>query len=280
MMFGKKTPKPDAALLARVSDTSDVDLGTYPEDALAVTGAYPARGGLDPRPDGLSAFRRLDGQSRKAAMQAALDRLVADGTLNVPAGSSLKDVVADGLDGKLPVMGPMADLYRLAFWFHRRGFQSGMVVDLGTTEGLHGVAMPPGVPAPGVETCLAVQPPDGGEISVLLVERADNEAGTRCYTLRTVRREFTRMAAFLFADVITPGEALRVQADQNYRFGQNSLRIQNVFVRNEGEDAAVGRVTMHVPKKKDKEPRYIKVSQSELIDLMTSRFIGSAARTQ
>jgi hypothetical protein len=37
---------------------------------------------------------------------------------------------------------------------------------------------------------------------------------------------------------------------------------------------------MHVPKKKDKEPRYIKVSESELIDLMTSRFIGSAARTQ
>jgi hypothetical protein len=30
-MFGKKTaPKPDAALLARVSDSSEVDLGTYP----------------------------------------------------------------------------------------------------------------------------------------------------------------------------------------------------------------------------------------------------------
>ena len=52
-MFGKKTaPKPDAALLARVSDSSEVDLGTYPEDALAVTGAYPARGSLDPRPMG------------------------------------------------------------------------------------------------------------------------------------------------------------------------------------------------------------------------------------
>jgi hypothetical protein len=280
-MFGKKTaPKPDAALLARVSDTSDVDLGTYPEDALAVTGAYPARGALDPSPDGPSAFRRLDAPARKAAMQAALDRLIADGTLNVPHGSDLKGVVADGLDGKLPVMGPMADLYRLAFWFHRRGFQSGMVVDMGTTEGLHGVAMPPGAPAPGVETCLGVQPPDGGDVSVLLCERADNEAGTRCYTLRTVRREFTRMAAFLFADVITPGEALHAQADQNYRFGQNSLRIQNVFVRHEGEDAAIGRVTMHVPKKKDKEPRYIKVSQNELIDFMTKRFIESSARTQ
>jgi hypothetical protein len=280
MMFGKKAPRPDAALLARVSDTSDVDLGTYPEDALAVTGAYPARGGLDPRPDGGSAFRRLDAQARKAAMQAALDRLIAEGTLNVPHGSDLKDVVADGLDGKLAVMGPMADLYHLAFWFHRRGFQSGMVVDMGTTDGLRGASMPPGVPAPGVETCLGVQPPDGGDVSVLLCERADNEAATRSYTLRTVRREFTLMAAFLFADVITPGEALRAQADQNYRFGQNSLRIQNVFVRHEGEEAAIGRVTMHVPKKKDKEPRYIKVTRDELIDFMTKRFTDSAARTQ
>ena len=135
-MFGKKTaPKPDAALLARVSDSSEVDLGTYPEDALAVTGAYPARGALDPRPDGPSAFRRLDSEARKAAMQAALDRLVADGTLNMPPGASLKDVVADGLDGKLAVMGPMADLYRLACWFHRRGFQSGMVMFMETTDG-------------------------------------------------------------------------------------------------------------------------------------------------
>jgi len=280
MMFGKKAPTPDAALLARVSDTADVDLGTYPEDALAVTGAYPARGALDPSPDGPSAFRRLDAQARKAAMQAALDGLIADGTLNVPHGTSLKDVVADGLDGKLAVMGPMADLYRLAFWFHRRGFQSGMVVDMETSDGLRGTAMPPGVPAAGVETCLGVQPPDGGDVSVLLCERADNDAGTRCYTLRTVRREFTRMGGFLFADVITPGEALRAQADQNYRFGQNSLRIQNVFVRHEGEDTAVGRVTMHVPKKKDKEPRYIKVSEGELIDFMTQRFTDSSARTQ
>src|SRR5580693_9627174 len=93
-MFGKKTaPKPDASLLARVSDSSEVDLGTYPEDALAVTGAYPARRSLDPKPDGPSAFRRLDSQSRKAAMQAALDRLIGVGTLNVPHGTSLKDVV-------------------------------------------------------------------------------------------------------------------------------------------------------------------------------------------
>ncbi|HTZ30555.1 MAG TPA: hypothetical protein VMC83_41590 [Streptosporangiaceae bacterium] len=280
VMFGKKTPKPDAALLARVSDTSDVDLGTYPEDALAVTGAYPARAALDPRPDGPSAFRQLDTQSRQVAMQAALDRLIADGTLNVPHGTSLKDVVADGLDGKLAVTGPMADLYRLACWFHRRGFQSGMAMFMETTEGLKDAVMPPGVPAPGAETCLAVQPPDGGDVSVLLVERNNTEAGTRSYTLRTVRRQFTRMGAFLFADVIAPGEALRVRADQQYRFGQKSLKIENEFVRHEGEDTAIGRVIMHATKPKNREPRYIKITQSELIDLMTSRFVTSAGRTQ
>jgi hypothetical protein len=280
-MFGKKTaPKPDAALLARVSDSSEVDLGTYPEDALAVTGAYPVRGALDPKPDGPSAFRRLDSQSRKVAMQAALDRLIADGTLNVPHGTSLKDVVADGLDGKLAVMGPMADVYQLAYWFHRRGFQSGMVMFMEETEGLAGVQMPPGAPAPGAETCLAVQPPDGGDVSVLLVERNNIEAGTRCYTLRTVHQQFTRMAAFLFADVITPGEALRVRVEQQFRFGQKSLKIENLFVRNEGEDAAIGRVTMNATKPKNREPRYIKVTQSELIDVMTSRFVASAGRTQ
>jgi hypothetical protein len=267
-------------LLARVSDTSEVDLGTYPEEALAVTGAYPARGALDPKPDGPSAFRRLDGQSRKVAMQAALDRLIADGTLNVPHGTSLKDVVADGLDGKLAVMGPMADLYRLAFWFHRRGFQSGMVMFMETTEGLADVAMPAGAPAPGAETCLAVQPPDGGDVSVLLVERNNIEAGTRSYTLRTVHQQFIRMAAFLFADVITPDEALRVRVDQQFRFGQRSLKIENEFVRHEGEDAAIGRVTMNATKPKNREPRYIKVTQSQLIDLMTSRFVASASRTQ
>jgi len=145
---------------------------------------------------------------------------------------------------------------------------------------LSSVQMPPGVPAPGIETCLAVQPPDGGDVSVLLCERADNQAGTRCYTLRTVRQEFTRMAAFLFADAIKPGEAFRAQADQNFRFGQNSLRIQNVFVRSGGEEAAMGRVTMHAPKRRNEEPLYIKVSRSELIDVMTKRFIESAARTQ
>ena len=106
-----------------------MDLGTYPEDALAVVGAYLARGSLDHRLDGASSFRRLDGR----------------------------------------------------------------------------------------------------QVSVLLVERSDNEASTRSYALRTVRQEFTRMAAFLFADVITPGEALRAEADERFRFGQRSLQVKNEF---------------------------------------------------
>ena len=125
-----------------------------------------------------------------------------------------------------------------------------------------------------------MQPPDGADVSVLLVERNNIEAGTRCYTLRTVHQQFIRVAAFLFADVITPGEALRVRIEQQFRFGQKSLKIENLFVRNEDEDAAFGRVTMNATKPKNREPRYIKVTQDELIDLMTSRFVASAGRTQ
>jgi hypothetical protein len=95
-----------------------------------------------------------------------------------------------------------------------------------------------------------------------------------------VHQQFIRMAAFLFADVITPDEALRVRVDQQFRFAQRSLKIENEFVRNEGEDAAIGRVTMNATKPKNREPRYIKITQSELIDLMTSRFVASASRTQ
>jgi hypothetical protein len=275
-MFRRRPPRPDPVLLARVSDATEVDLGTYPEDALAVVGAYPSRGGLDHGPGAASSFRRLDSQARKLAMQAALDRLIAGGTLDVPAGTALERVVADGLDGKLAITGPLADLYRLSTWFHRHGYQGGMVVSMVTTEGLLGAQLPPGVAGRGLETCVAVPPPDGGDVSVLLVERPDNQAGTRSYTLRTVRQEFTRIAGFLFADVITPGEALRAEASEWFRFGQRSLKIDTQFVRTEGEETAIGRVIVQA--RKAAEPRYIKVSASELVSLMTSRFVSSSAR--
>jgi hypothetical protein len=37
---------------------------------------------------------------------------------------------------------------------------------------------------------------------------------------------------------------------------------------------------MNATKPKNREPRYIKVTRDQLIDLMTSRFVSTAARTQ
>jgi hypothetical protein len=277
-------PEPDPALLARVTEATEVDLGTYPEDALAVVGAYPARGALDRWPGGLSSFRRLDGEARRAAMQAALDRLAAEGTLQVPPGADLTGIVADGLDGKLAVNGQLAELYRLSWWFHRHGFQAGMVVSMATSDGLRGVQMPYGVSAPGLETCFCLPPAGNGGAIVLLVERPDNEAGTRTYTLRTVRQEFTRVAAFLFADVTTEGEALLAGSNMTFRFGEASLKIGTNFVRKDGADVAYGQVitktTLRNRKKKEEEPRYVKASPSELVDRMTNYFVTAMARTR
>jgi hypothetical protein len=286
-MFGHRHPaKPDQALLARVTDANEVALGTYPEDVLAVVGAYPARGALDRRPDGVSSFRRLDGDARRAAMQVALDRLTADGTLDLPARPSLEDVVTDGLDGKLEVNGPMGDLYRLGYWFHRRGFASGTIVNLATSDGLQDVQMPYGVSPPGVESCFGLPASDDGGAIVLLVERPDNEAGTRTYTLRTVRQEFTRLAAFLFADVTTEGEMLLGAAAMSFRFGQASLKVDARFIRKDGEDVAYGRMTTETTPKtkkkkgKEKEPGYLKASSGELVDALTKYYVGAAGRTQ
>jgi hypothetical protein len=280
---GHHPPKPDPALLARVAEATEVDLGTYPEDALAVVGAYPARGGLDRRPDGVSSFRRLDGEARRAAMRAALDRLTAEGTLQVPPGADLRDVVADGLDGKLAVNGRLAELYRLSWWFHHHGFQAGMIVSMATSDGLKGVQMPYGVSPPGLESCFCLPPSGNGGAMVLLVERPDDEAGTRAYALRTVRQEFTRVAAFLFADVTTEDEALLAGTSMSFRFGQASLKVDTNFVRQDGTDVAYGQMitktTLRNRKKKEEEPRYLKASPSELVDRMTSYFVTAMART-
>jgi hypothetical protein len=278
-MFGRRNAKPDPALLAGVTDASDVELGTYPEDVLAVTGAYPARGTLDRRDDGNSGFRRLDTHARQAAMQAALDRLIADGTVALPPDTPLEKAVAAGVDGKLPVTGALGALYGLCVWLHRAGLRSGVVVNLTQSEGLKGVAMPPGTAPPGIETCFVILP-DDRKTAVLLVERPDNEASTRSYTLRTPRREFTRMAGFLFSDVITPGEGLVANADMLFQFGKSPLKIENDFIRSENGEKAMGRLITHIPRKKDEEPTYIKVSPSEFIDVLTVRFERIAQRAQ
>jgi hypothetical protein len=284
-MFGRRRPQgPDPALLARVSDTTDVDLGTFPEDALAVVGAYPARRALDQRPDSPSSFRRLDSQARKASMQSALDRLIAEQALTVRAGARLQDVVADGLDGKLEVNGPLADLYRLSLWFHNQGLRAGLIINLYTSDGLHDVQLPDGVPARGLETCFGLPPSGDGDTEVLLVERPDYEASTRSYTLRTVRREFSRMADFLFADVTREGEALLASVLISFRFGQATLKVDADFFRKHGDDAAHGRLTTQAQgtrrKQEEREPTFIKVPFSDLPDTMTTYFAGVAARTQ
>jgi hypothetical protein len=282
-MLGRRRPnQPDPALLARVTDVTEVDLGTYPEDVLAVTGAYPARRTLDRKPDHPSPFRRLDTHARQAAMQSALDRLIAEGTLDVAPGSSLERVVTDGLDGKLAVNGPLADLYRLAFWIHRKGFRAGLIVIMDASDGLEGAAMPAGVPPAGLENCFGLTPAGNEDMSVLLVERVDNETGTRTYTLRTPRGEFARMAAFLFAGVRPQGEALVITKMQ-FRIGQARLRVDADFLRKDTEDLAHGRLTMRAQsgrRKKQQEPHHVKVSSDAMVEVLTKQFVSTAARTQ
>jgi hypothetical protein len=283
-MFGRRPARPDPALLARVSDDHDVDLGSYAEAALAVTGAYPARGGLDPRPQGTSSFRRLDGAARRAAMQAALDRMTGDGTLTLAPGEELKDVVAAGLDGKLALAGQLGDLYRLCFWFRRRGLLSGMVVSMAVSDSVQGAAMqrevpparPDAAPPPGAENCYAV--PSDNRDDVLLVERPDDEAGTRRYALRTLRGELGRMAEFLFAGPVPEGQARRADADMWFRFRQRTLKVENGFIRPGGEDVVMGRILVEADRKK-REPRFIQVDRDQMVDGLVANYRKTAART-
>lgn len=241
----RKPVQPDPVLLAQVSDDVEVDLGTYPEAAVAVVGAYPRTGSLDQSPDEVaSPFRRLDSQARAAAMQSALDMLIADGTLNLSAGAGLESVVADGLHGRLAVSGPMARLYDLSCWLRLR-VRAEVIVTMQTTGGLQGVQMPDGICDPGSESCFALKPPrdQRRDRHVFLVERRDRQAGLLSYTLRTVRREFTRMAGFLFADVTTPGQALVAGAHMKFQIGPTTVYLTCKLVRKHGEDTAAVQVT-------------------------------------
>lgn len=283
-MFGRRRPlKPDPQLLARVSDATEVDLGTYPDAALAVVGAYPARHGLDHEADAKSAFRRLDSQARKAAMQSALDQLIAQGTLTVPAGASLEKVVTDGLDGKLELDDPLGHLYELSYWLHRRGFQAHLILSMFTSDGLKGVPMPDRVCGPGIDRCFALPSSGKREMSVLLVERPDREAGTHSYTLRTVRDEFTRLAAFLFADVGTEEDRLLAATIMSFRIGPASLKVETDFFRSRGEDMVhcQSAVEKRNGRRKTKEkPEYFGVTADGLIELMVKQFDAVASHTQ
>jgi hypothetical protein len=136
--------------------------------------------------------------------------------------------------------------------------------------------MPQGAVLPGVETAISVSA-DSKEPPVLLVERSDYEAGTRSYALRTARQEFTRLAGFLFAEVSVPeGQYLRADADMQFRLGPRTLKVDNSFVREAGAGEALGKIVVGT-RRKD-EPRYIRVSASDLVNLMTSRFEATEAR--
>jgi hypothetical protein len=89
-MFGHRSPiPPDPAMLARVSDdVTEVSFGTYPEAALAVLGVNPAHGPpRKPSSEAASPFDQLDGPARDAAMQAALNQLIAAGKVQFPTCS-------------------------------------------------------------------------------------------------------------------------------------------------------------------------------------------------
>jgi hypothetical protein len=280
---GYRSPvQPDPALSAQVSDDTEMDLGTYPEAAVAVVGANPGTGSLDPSLEKVeSSFRRLDTQARKAAMQSALGQLIRDGTLDLPGQADLEKVVKDGLHGRLAVSGPMARLYDLSYWF-RRQFRAGVVIAMWTSGGLGRVRMPDGICAPGLESCFALPPARGEPVSVLLVERRDPEAGTLSYTLRTVRREFIRMAGFLFADVTTPGEGLAASAYMRFRIGPTNVTVKNEFVRKDGETTAAAQITGSAqgafsPRAKSRSGR---VTYHEMTDSLAEDFAFTAARTR
>ena len=170
-------------------------------------------------------------------MRAALDRLLAEGTVTLPADVSLEDAVSDGLSGRLPVTGELGQLYRLSAWCRKRGFRSGFLVYLAAPEG---VQVPSEAVPPGAETAISVSA-GGHGAPVLLVERPDYDAGIRSYALRTVRQEFARLAGFLFADVSIPeGQHLRADADMQFRFGPRTLKVDNSFVREAGAEEAIG----------------------------------------
>ena len=271
----------DAALLERVSDASEVPLGTYPEAVLAVTGVSRLGSAIQ-GPGSPSPVARLDDQARNAAMQTALDQLIANGTVGLEAGTPVTAAVAAGQSGKLPVTGDLGELCRLMPALSR--FKSGIILHLKVPEGLEGGEMPPGVPPPGYEYGYTV--PFGTTAAlILLVERADFAAHTRSYTLRTLRAEVSRMADFLFCDpraggVLAGGPSLQVDARVVFSSKRGLVMIDHSFTRSPGDKHAVGRMivrgaTMSGIKAKETDSR---PSRDQLVNAIIAQFLTGAAR--
>lgn len=271
----------DAALLERVSDASEVLLGTYPEAVLAVTGVSRLGSAIQ-GPDGPSPFARLDDQARNAAMQTALDQLIANGTVGLKAGTPVKAAVAAGQSGKLPVTGELGELCRLMPALSR--FKSGIILHLKVPEGLEGGEMPPGVPPPGYEYGYTV-PFSTTAALILLVERPDLEAGTRSYTLRTLRAEVSRMADFLFCDtraggVLTGEPSPQVDVRVVFNSKGGLVVIDHSFTRSPGEEHAAGRMivrgaTISGVQTKQTESR---PSRDQFVNAIIAQFVTGAAR--
>jgi len=272
----------DAALLERVSDANEVPLGTYPEAVLAVTGggrlASVAQDPASPSP-----FVRLDDRGRNAAMQTALDQLIVNGTVGLKAGTPVRAAIAAGKSGKLPVTGELGELCRLMAAVDR--LKSCIIMHLKVPEGLEAGEMPSGVPPPGYEFGYTV--PFGTTAAlILLVERPDFEAGTRSYTLRTLRAEISRMADFLFCDapaggVLTRGPSMQVDASVIVNTKGGVATIDHTFTRRPGEERAAGTMitggTTPFGKlqKKESESR---PSRDQLVKALVAQFVTGTAR--
>lgn len=241
-MFGHRSPvPPDPELLDRVSGDEELDLGSYPEAALAVLGIDPRHGSPGKRPtDYASPFSRLSSPAREAAMRAELDRLIAEGTVQLPAGSSTQLAIRHGLHGRLKLSGQLGTLGQLAYWCRRHRPRIKLVVTFEASDGLRDVPVPGGLRLPAVDTCYCLP----RHRTLILTERADNLAGTVTYTLRTVAQEFKLVDNFLFADVTKPGDSLMARAEMVFRstiYGgipAGAVAMQLTFRRDHGEHAA------------------------------------------
>jgi hypothetical protein len=242
-MFGHRSPvPPDPTLLARVgNDEVEVDLGTYPEAALATLGIDPHHGSSDKwPPDYSSPFGRLTGPARDAAMQAALDQLIAEGTVQLPADARLHQVVEDGQRGRLKLSEPLATLHELAYWCHRHRERIKIAVRFEASDGLANVPMPGGLHLPVAEICYGLP----GHKSYFLAARADHHTGTITYTLCTALQVFRRVEEFLFADITTSGESLVATVEMAfthtvYGLSAGMVAVSLGFRRDHGEQTVV-----------------------------------------
>ena len=285
-MFGHRSPvPPDPALLARVgNDDVEVDLGTYPEAAMAAVGVNPTHGSPDKPPgDKASPFSQLDGPARDAAMQAALDQLIAEEMVQLPANAHLHQVIDDGLHGRLKLSEPLATLHELAYWCHCRRLRFMMGVSIGVAHWADG--QPGEIRVLDDETCFGIP----GHIDHVLVKRIDRQTGTAAYALRTVRREFVRVEDLLFSDVATPQESLVAKLQLLFvskpalSVARQMLTEQLVINRDHGKDYAVGSFEItgvSVAGKQQRKPELVPLARGQLADTLTKNFAAVAAKVK